>query len=101
VVVILGHTSCGAIKGACDNVALGNLTGLLDKIKPAVQAISYSGDRSSKNKTFVELVAEANVKRAVQDVLTRSPVLKDMQDKGEIKVVGAMLDVGTGKVSWY
>jgi carbonic anhydrase len=100
-VVIMGHTSCGAVKGACDNVALGNLTGLLDKIKPAVQNVSLAGDRSSKNAAFVELVAEANVRRTVQDVLSRSPVLKEMNDKGEIKVVGAMLDVATGKISWY
>lgn len=100
-IVILGHTSCGAIKGACDDVALGNLTGLLGKIKPAVQAVSFTGDRSSKNKKFVEMVAEANVRKAVQDVLNRSAVLKDMSDKGQIKVVGAMLDVATGKVIWY
>lgn len=100
-VVILGHTSCGAIKGACDDVALGNLTGLLAKIKPAVQAVSYTGDRSSKNKKFVEMVAEANVHKTVKDVLARSPVLRDMAQKGEIKVVGAMLDVGTGVVTWY
>lgn len=100
-VVILGHTSCGAIKGACDNVVLGNLTGLLGKMKPAVESISYAGDRSSKNYKFVEMVAEANVKRTVQDVLTKSPVLREMADKGQIKVVGAMLDVATGQVTWY
>ena len=100
-VVILGHSSCGAIKGACDDVALGNLTVLLDKIKPAVQNISLVGDRSSKNHEFVEMVSEANVHSMVQEVLRRSPVLKDMSDKGQIKVVGAMLDVGTGKVTWY
>lgn len=100
-IVILGHTSCGAVKGACDDVALGNLTGLLGKIKPAVQSVSYTGDRSSKNKTFVEMVAEANVHKTVQDVLSRSAVLKEMSDKGQIKVVGAMLDVATGVVTWY
>jgi carbonic anhydrase len=100
-VVVLGHTSCGAIKGACDDVALGNLTGLLAKIKPAVQSVSLAGDRSSKNTAFVEMVAEANVKRTVQDVLTKSPVLREMSAKGEIKVVGAMLDVATGKITWY
>lgn len=100
-IVVLGHTSCGAIKGACDDVALGNLTGLLGKIKPVVQSVSFIGDRGSKNKGFVEMVAEANVRKTVQDVLSRSAVLKDMSDKGQIKVVGAMLDVATGKVVWY
>lgn len=100
-VVVLGHTSCGAIKGACDDVALGNLTGLLGKIKPAVTSVSYTGDRSSKNAAFVELVAEANVRRTVQDVLARSPIMREMHNKGQIRVVGAMLDVATGKVTWY
>jgi carbonic anhydrase len=99
--VVLGHTSCGAIKGACDDVAMGNLTGLLAKIKPAVNNVSLVGDRSSKNGKFVEMVAESNVHRTVQDVLNKSAVLREMSDKGEIKVVGAMLDVGSGKVTWY
>ena len=100
-VVVLGHTSCGAIKGACDDVVMGNLTGLLGKIKPAVSSVQFAGDRSSKNASFVELVAEANVRRTVQDVLTRSAILREMHDKGQIRVVGAMLDVATGKVTWY
>ncbi|HPG60759.1 MAG TPA: carbonic anhydrase family protein [Casimicrobium sp.] len=100
-IVVLGHTSCGAIKGACDDVALGNLTGMLAKIKPAVASVSSTGDRSSKNDAFVQMVAEANVKRTVNDIFVRSPVLKAMADKGEIKIVGAMLDVKTGVISWY
>ncbi|MBP6529468.1 MAG: carbonic anhydrase [Burkholderiales bacterium] len=100
-IVVLGHTSCGAIKGACDDVMLGNLTGMLAKIKPAVSSVSSTGDRSSKNDAFVQMVAEANVKRTVNDIFVRSPVLKAMADKGEIKIVGAMLDVKTGVVSWY
>ena len=100
-IVVLGHTSCGAIKGACDDVVLGNLTGMLAKIKPAVSSVSSTGDRSSKNDAFVQMVAEANVKRTVNDIFVRSPVLKAMADKGEIKIVGAMLDVKTGVVSWY
>lgn len=100
-IVVLGHTSCGAIKGACDDVVLGNLTGMLAKIKPAVASVSSTGDRSSKNDAFVQMVAEANVKRTVNDIFVRSPVLKAMADKGEIKIVGAMLDVKTGVVSWY
>lgn len=100
-VVVLGHSSCGAIKGACDDAALGNLTALIGKLKPAVASVQSTGDRSSKNTAFVELVAKANVQRTVQDILERSPVLREMQAKGQIKVVGAMLDVETGKVSWY
>ena len=78
-----------------------NLTGMLAKIKPAVASVSSTGDRSSKNDAFVQMVAEANVKRTVNDIFARSPVLKAMADKGEIKIVGAMLDVKTGVVSWY
>ena len=80
---------------------LGNLTGMLAKIKPAVTDVSMVGDRTSKNDAFVQMVAEANVKRTVNDILTKSPVLREMQQKGEIKVVGAMLDVKTGVVTWY
>ena len=101
VVVVLGHSSCGAIKGACDDVVLGNLTGMLAKIKPAVAEVSMAGDRTSKNDAFVQMVAEANVKRTVNDIMVKSPVLKAMADAGEIKIVGAMLDVKTGVVTWY
>lgn len=100
-VVVLGHSSCGAIKGACDDAALGNLTALIGKLKPVVASVPSAGDRSSKNAAFVELVARANVQRTVQDILERSPVLREMQAAGRIKVVGAMLDVETGKVTWY
>ena len=101
VIVVLGHTSCGAIKGACDDVKLGNLTGLLAKMKPAVASVKETGDRSSKNYAFVEKVAEMNVIDTVAAIKAKSPVLKEMADKGEIKIVGAMLDVTTGKVLWY
>ena len=101
VVVVLGHSSCGAIKGACDDVVLGNLTGMLAKIKPAVAEVSMAGDRTSKNDAFVQMVAETNVKRTVNDIMVKSPVLKAMADAGEIKIVGAMLDVKTGVVTWY
>ena len=101
VVVVLGHSSCGAIKGACDDAVLGNLTGMLAKIKPAVADVSMAGDRTSKNDAFVQMVAEANVKRTVNDITTKSAVLREMQQKGEIKIVGAMLDVKTGVVTWY
>ena len=101
-VVVLGHTSCGAIKGACDNVQLGHLTGLLARIMPAVKAVeTRDADRSSKNYAFVEKVAERNVRMSVQEIRDTSPILKDMEDKGEIMIVGAMYDVASGKVTWY
>ena len=101
-IVVLGHTSCGAIKGACDDVKLGNLTGLISKIKPAISKIPNDGkDRSSKNDAFVQMVAEQNVRLTVETIRAKSPVLKEMEDKGEIKIVGAMYDLKTGKVEWY
>lgn len=102
-IVILGHTHCGAVKGACDNAALGNLTQLIAKISPAVKATpdTHGSDRSSKNHYFVDAAAEMNVKMTVKAVTERSPVLKEMVDTGQIKVIGAMLDVETGKVTFY
>lgn len=100
--VVMGHTNCGAIKGACDDAKLGNLTGLLSKIKPAAMAVTADiKDRSSKNYAFVEMVAENNVKITVETIREKSPVLREMEQKGEIKIVGAMYDVKTGKVTWY
>ena len=100
-VVVLGHTSCGAIKGACDDVKLGNLTALIAKIKPAVDKVPNDGtDRSSKNYAFVDKVADQNVRLTVEAIRAKSPLLKEMEDKGEIKIVGAMYDVKTGKVAW-
>ena len=101
-IIVLGHTSCGAIKGACDNVKLGNLTGLLARIMPAVAAVPNDGtDRTSRNYGFVEKVADRNVHITVQQVREQSPILKEMEDKGEIMIVGAMYDVKSGKVAWY
>ena len=100
-VVVLGHTSCGAIKGACDDAKMGNLTGLLAQVRPAVLAVPETGDRSSKNAAFVERVAEANVRRTVATIRQRSAVLREMEEKGEIRIVGAMLDIATGRVAWY
>jgi len=101
-IIVLGHTDCGAIKGACDNVELGNLTGLLAKIKPAISKIPDNGkDRSSKNPAFVDMVGEQNVRLGVQTIRDKSPILKEMEDKGEIMIVGAMYELKTGKVIFY
>ncbi|TYC13439.1 carbonic anhydrase [Bizionia gelidisalsuginis] len=102
-VVVLGHTSCGAIKGACDNAKLGNLTKMLSKIKPAVNAVIYpedSGLRNSKNLKFVDNVSAKNVELTIERIVKESPVLAEMQNCGDIKIVGAMYDINTGSVTF-
>ena len=102
VIVVLGHTSCGAVKGACDHAELGNLTQMLQKIKPAVDAIETAPgvDRSSANIDFVNEVAWENVRLSVDAIKSQSPVLREMLEKSEIDIVGAMYDVKTGKVTF-
>ncbi len=101
-IVVLGHSKCGAIKGACDHIEMGNLTELLSKIQPAVyQEKVTKNERSSKNATFVENVAEINVKRSVKSIIERSYILEQMIEKGEIGIVGAMHDIETGNVTFY
>lgn len=100
-IVVLGHTECGAVKGACDQVEFGNLTHTLSNIAPAVYAVhDVEGERNSKNAEFVRAVAHENVRQTVQNILDRSSVIKDLVDKGEVKVIGAMHDVATGKVTF-
>ncbi|CAH8287347.1 carbonic anhydrase [Mariniflexile fucanivorans] len=102
--VVLGHTSCGAIKGACDDAKLGNLTNMLGKIKPAVEAVEEPADKSlrnSKNLEFVDSVAEKNVLMAIENIRKQSPVLKEMEDNNEIDIVGAMYDINTGEVVFF
>ena len=98
VILVMGHTSCGAVKGAIDNVKLGKLTGLLDEIQPAVEATKYDGDRSSKNAEFVDLVAANNVRRAMEEIRDDSEVLSKMEKEGKIKIVGAMYHLNGGKL---
>ena len=100
-VVVLGHTSCGAIKGACDDVKMGNLTTLLEKFKPAVAAASTPGEHNSHNHAFVDDVTELNVRQVVQKIRDQSPILKAMEDEGKIRIVGALYNTSNGKVSWY
>lgn len=102
IIVVLGHTKCGAIKGACDHVELGNLTTLLKKIKPAVEnEKTITTDRNSKNADFVEKVATINVKQTVTAIKERSPILSEMIDNGTIGIIGGMHDISTGKVIFY
>jgi len=101
VVLVMGHTACGAIKGAIDNAELGNLTGLLAKIKPAVAATTYSGERTSKNYAFVDAVARKNVELTIADIRRESPVLADLESKGAIKIAGAMYNLKTGRMDFF
>ncbi len=103
-IVVLGHTKCGAVKGACDHVEMGNLTELLSKLQPAVYAERETQDndkRNSKNPAFVENVSAINVRRTVKSIIERSFIIEQMVENGEIGVVGAMYDVETGKVEFY
>lgn len=101
-IVVLGHSKCGAVKGACDHVEMGNLTPLLSKIRPAVEEASPNAkDHTSANAEFVEKVATINVHRAVKAITERSAILKEMIDQGQIGLVGGMYDVETGLVEYY
>jgi carbonic anhydrase len=100
VVLVMGHTACGAIKGAIDHAELGNLTGLLAKIKPAVAGTTYAGERTSKNYAFVDAVARRNVEITTADIRKDSPVLAEMESKGAIKIAGAMYNLETGVVDF-
>ncbi len=101
-IVVLGHTACGAVKGACDHVEMGNLTELLAKLQPAVyQEKETQHNRNSSNTDFVENVATINVKRNVKNIIERSFILEQMVEEGQIGVVGAMYNIATGKVEFY
>ena len=100
--VVLGHSKCGAIKGACDNVEMGNLTALLTKIRPAVDdELTIKENRNSSNGKFVEKVAVINVKRTVKAIMERSPILNEMIKTGALDLLGGMYDVETGVVTFY
>jgi carbonic anhydrase len=101
VVVVMGHTACGAIKGAIDNVELGNLTGLLARIKPAILATKYEGDRSAKNYGFVDAVARKNVELTIGQIREKSSVLRELEQAGAIKMSGAMYNLETAAVDFF
>lgn len=103
-VLVLGHTACGAVKGACDDAKLGNLTALLSKIKPAVAAVSEPSDeslRNSKNIEFVNEVAVKNVHMTIDNIRKESSVLKEMEDNKEILIIGGMYDINDGSVAFF
>jgi carbonic anhydrase len=100
-IIILGHQHCGAIKGAIDDVHLGNITAMLKNIKPAVEmSQSYQGDKSSKNEDYVKTVNKNNIRNAVSQIRVKSNILKEMEEKGEIKIVGAYYSLLTGKLEF-
>ncbi|MDG1064369.1 MAG: carbonic anhydrase family protein [Flavobacteriaceae bacterium] len=103
-IVVLGHTSCGAVKGACDHARLGNLSALIQKIEPAVAAVSSPEEadlRTSANLDFVNAVAKKNVEMTIDNIRNQSEVLKELEDMGDIKIIGAMYDIATGAVTFY
>ena len=104
VLVVLGHTACGAIKGACDHARLGNLTALINKLEPAVEAVDSPVEadlRNSSNIDFVNAVAAKNVLMTIDNIRNQSPILKEMEVDGTIQIVGGMYDIATGNVNFY
>lgn len=102
IIVVLGHTKCGAVKGACDHVEMGNLTSLLTKIRPAIDdEQTIKENRNSQNSEFVEKVAAINVNRSVKSIIERSPILKEMTEGGQIALIGGLHDITTGVVTFY
>ena len=102
--VVLGHTACGAVKGACDHAEMGNLTKLIEKITPAVNAVTSPAEaasRTSANIDFVNNVSKKNVEMTIDRIMNESPILADMQNNGEIKIIGGMYDINTGSVTFY
>jgi carbonic anhydrase len=100
VVLVFGHTACGAIKGAIDDVEMGNLTGLLARIKPAISMTKFDGEKSSKNPSYVDAVARTNVILGLDNVRRRSPILEDLEKKGSIQITGAMYNLANGMVEF-
>lgn len=99
-ILVLGHEHCGAIKAAVDDVKLGNITPMLSKIRPAVESIEYEGDRTSKNQEFVQLASKSNIKNTIAEIRKNSPILKEMEENGEIKIKGAIYDMDDGSVDF-
>jgi carbonic anhydrase len=100
VVLVLGHTACGAVKGAIDDVVLGNLTGLLARVKAAIPATKFDGEKSSKNANYVDAVARTSVVLGLSEIRRRSPILEELERKGSIKIAGAMYNLANGVVEF-
>lgn len=101
VILVMGHTACGAIKGAIDNVELGNLTGLLNKIKPAIETTQFDGEKSSKNERYVDAVAKNNVKHTIDEIRKNSEIINKLEKEGKIKIVGSMYNLNGGVVEFF
>ena len=97
-VFVIGHESCGAVSAACDGVELGNITSMLENIKPAVNGVEVEGEKSSKNPEFVQAVVEKNVELTMNRIREKSSILNEMEANGEIKIVGGVYSLKTGKV---
>ncbi|MFM1421076.1 carbonic anhydrase [Yersinia enterocolitica] len=101
VILVMGHTACGAVKGAIDNVELGNLTGLLNKIKPAIDSTQFDGEKSGKNEKYVDAVAKNNVKHTIDEIRKNSEIINKLEKEGKIKIVGSMYNLNGGKVDFF
>lgn len=101
VILVMGHTACGAIKGAIDNVELGNLTGLLNKIKPVIETTQFDGEKSSKNERYVDAVAKNNVKHTIDEIRKNSEIINKLEKEGKIKIVGSMYNLNGGVVEFF
>lgn len=99
-ILVLGHEHCGAVKAAVDDVKLGNITPMLAKIKPSVEAIEYTGERSSTNQEFVQMASKSNVRNTIEKIRSESSILREMEEKGEISIIGAIYDMDDGSVDF-
>ena len=101
IIIVMGHQHCGAVKGAIDDVHLGNITAMLANIKPAVaMSQNFEGEKTSKNESFVKLVAQNNVKNTIAQIRAKSEILQNMESNGEIKIVGAFYTLRTGTLEF-
>ena len=102
IILVLGHTKCGAVAGACDHVEMGKLTQLLNKIKPAIEKeVETGSNRSGSNDQFVERVTITNIKMVMEQIRSESPIIAELEDQGQLKIVGGLYDVKSGEVTFY
>jgi len=101
-VLVMGHSDCGAVKAAIDGAELGNITAMLENIQPAIDSLAgYKGSKTSSNPEYVHMVTERNVQLSIEDIRKRSPVIADLENKGQVKIVGALYDMETGAVTFF